>query len=265
LFKVRYCRVKGYTDNLWNSSGKQDIFTIEEKELKMAIDHILEKYGEFYQDEGFKRDFLSPGKKYSTITLKNLVDVLRQFKYHNGLEFSELELNEESVIAIKKNRLNYFYNHRLEESESKKLYVSKMFSLIKQFFKEKIGKLSKKDMLVFSGHDNNIADVLSNILDTQFLRDIIFKAPNSRKDYYFVVPPLASSILIELLELKTTNQNFIRVYYNGEEISRHFAHQVSYDDDLKVLSYNDFEQLLDSRISDELDSLDCSREKLSLI
>ena len=260
MFKPQVCRRKESMLNLIEEINKKDIFSISQKELKFAIDDILEKYGEFYENKTFHKEFLEDGNKYSSLTLTNLVDVLRQYKYHNNIEFDDLKLDSISLVALKKNRLNYFYNHRLDDSLGKKLYVSHMFSLIEEFFEKKLKNNTEVKMIMFSGHDNNIVDVISNLLDSNFLRNIIFKAVKSRKDYYFVVPPLASSIVIELVKVEGHELPFIKFLYNGDEITSHFAQHLEYEEDLGLLSYKGFMKLLSSRISDEFRSLKCNKK-----
>ena len=233
------------------------MFDIRVTEFKLAIDEILKKYGDFYKYKEFDKELLNNKNKYSELTMKNLVDVLRQYKYHNDINFSDLNLNEDTLTTIKKNRLNYFYSHRLEETDSKKLYVSRMFQLITDFFNNKIHNRTYEKMLVFSGHDDNIASVLANLLDKQHLLDLIYNGIKDRKDYYFVVPPLASSILIELIEVIGSKKHYIRLIYNGDEITENFIKKVNYDDELGLLDFSDFIQLLESRILVDYKTLDC--------
>ena len=257
LFKAKLCYKKGHEKPLIQEVIKKRMFDIRVTEFKLAIDEILKKYGDFYKYKEFDKELLNNKNKYSELTMKNLVDVLRQYKYHNDINFSDLNLNEDTLTTIKKNRLNYFYSHRLEETDSKKLYVSRMFQLITNFFNNKIHNRTYEKMLVFSGHDDNIASVLANLLDKQHLLDLIYNGIKDRKDYYFVVPPLASSILIELIEVIGSKKHYIRLIYNGDEITENFIKKVNYDDELGLLDFSDFIQLLESRILVDYKTLDC--------
>jgi hypothetical protein len=260
LFKALRCRRPGGSRILYEEVEKKDIYEIGFNEMKLAVNDILKNYGDFYKNKDFERKYLTKQNKYSAQTLNNLGDVLRQYNYHNQLDFSDLKLSDLSINTLKKNRMNYFYNHRLEESKYKKLYVSRMFRMISDYLEKIIKGKGHEKMLIFSGHDSNVSDVIGNLMSPQFLRETIFKGLKSEAAYNFIVPPLASSILIEIIqEVGHDDDYFIRFYYDGEEITKNFMNNIDYNDDLGALDFHQFKDLLISRIDEDYTKLKCKK------
>jgi len=129
MFKVEICKLNVSAKSLREQCKVDNLFDIKHPELKQAIDNILEKHSEYYKTEFF--DHLFKTQKYSEWTLKKLVDVIRLKSYHHDLDY---DLKPETVITMKKSRINNFYDHRLVETKQKRLYVSNMFDIVYNFF-----------------------------------------------------------------------------------------------------------------------------------
>lgn len=156
---------------------------------------------------------------------------------------------------MKKSRINNFYDHRLVETKQKRLYVSNMFDIVYNFFNEKAHNKTPTKFILFSGHDTTIVNVLVNILAKSYLEHKAYEAMEKSDNYYFLVPPLASSVLFEIVEVEGEDQLFARVVYNGKEIKEGFIKNVKYYEDLDLLDFNDFRNLIFSRIEKDYKNL----------
>jgi len=87
----------------------------------------------------------------------------------------------------------------LDDSKEKKLFVSKILNKIKVYFTNKINNKTNKKMIILSGFDNNIIDIIVNLFNTDAIRGKINEALHDEKIYNFLIPPLASSFLFELI------------------------------------------------------------------
>jgi len=114
---------------------------------------------------------------------------------------------------------------------------------------------------MFSAHDYNLIDILSNLFSVDFLKEKIFDSLDNQADFTFLFPPLASSILIELIEVKGEKSKFVRIIYNGVEINRGLSSQVDTDVKSGLLNFDQFQSLLLSRIDNSYKSLDCRKLK----
>jgi len=166
------------------------------------------------------------------------------------------ELKKETIINMKKSMLNKYYNQRLINNDINKFSVSKMFREVITLFESAIAGKNKVKFVIFSGHDDNIMNILSNLLDKNYLRKKIYNSVVDEEDYKFLVPRLAASILIELIEEK--GKFYIRILYNGERIDSNFATTVRYNQNLELLNYADITKLIRSRIDNNVDKLECS-------
>jgi hypothetical protein len=107
----------------------------------------------------------------------------------------------------------------------------------------------KEKLLIFSGHDFTLMNVISNLFSSVTLKEKIYSSLNKKEDYLFLLPPLASSFIIELIEVKDNPKKYLRAIYNGEEIKENFAMNIEYDRKLGLLDFEQFKSLLLSRIN----------------
>ncbi len=230
-------------------SKKPKLFSLTNQVLNNTINDILWNYGKFFQNNSP----FNSSNKYTEDTLRNLVDFIDQYSYHM-IKFPELK--KETIINMKKSMLNKYYNQRLINNDINKFSVSKMFREVITLFESAIAGKNKVKFVIFSGHDDNIMNILSNLLDKNYLRKKIYNSVVDEEDYKFLVPRLAASILIELIEEK--GKFYIRILYNGERIDSNFATTVRYNQNLELLNYADITKLIRSRIDNNVDKLECS-------
>jgi len=221
----------------------------EEKETTHAK-HIMKKSN--LKQEDLKKKIIP---KYSIETLNKFISALRPFKYHNELE---VKLKESTNLTIRRHLLNKFYFVRITDSPQKVLLSSKIFQTLLDFFNAIIQGKTKKKLMILSGFDRNISDVLSNLFDLSFLKDMMTTALHDHAAYKFLIPPLASSMLFELVR-DEDNNHYIRFIYNGKEVPiGHFNMVVNYNKDVGAFDYKDFEKLVASRIDKRFKDVKCS-------
>ncbi len=202
IFRLNLCKRKGSNVFINKEIKPKEIFSIGQEQLEQAINDIIkksEKYGKLKNQKGKVQE-------YSISTLKNLIRLLFPVQYHS---FYDLKLNKNTIDTIKKFRLNYFYSKHLIDSSYKKLLVSGFFDKIANYFQDQIHGKNNLKYLMFSAHDYNLIDILSNLFSVDFLKEKIFDSLDNQADFTFLFPPLASSILIELIEVKGEKSKFL--------------------------------------------------------
>jgi hypothetical protein len=256
MFRLNLCKRKDSNNFIEKEIKPTDIFSIGQEQLEQAINDIIkksQKYGKLKNPKGKVQE-------YSISTLKNLIRLLFPVQYHS---FYDLKLNKNTIDTIKKFRLNYFYSKHLKDSSYKKLLVSGFFDKIANYFQDRINGKNNLKYLMFSAHDYNLIDILSNLFSVDFLKEKIFDSLDNQADFTFLFPPLASSILIELIEVNGEKNKFVRIIYNGVEINKGFSSQVDTNIKYGLLNFDQFESLLLSRIDYSYKSLDCRKLNLN--
>ena len=168
------------------------------------------------------------------VHLKKLISWLRPFKYHTNLNKS---LNKNTLKTMKQQILNRWYRPRLIDTPALKYTSSYIFKAIHTLFSNKVAnKKEKRKMIIFTGHDTNLVNALTNLLNPVYMRKRILKADTNQADYEFCVPPLASNILFELHKKKGKNDHFIKIIYNGLEINSNFIKPIKLNNKQWLLS-----------------------------
>jgi len=254
VFNAINCRRKNSKLSLMDETNLEisknpKLFSLSYQALNNTINDILSNYGKFFKNNSP----FNSSNKYTEETLRNLVDFIDQYSYHM---MKAPELKKETIINMKKSMLNKYYNQRLINNDINKFSVSKMFREVISLFESAISGKNKVKFVIFSGHDDNIMNILSNLLDKNYLRKKIYNSLVDEEDYNFLVPRLAASILIELIQEK--GKYYIRILYNGERIDSNFAFPVKYNKSLGLLDYSNIIKLIRSRIENNVDKLQCS-------
>lgn len=218
-------------------------------------------------------------------TMKKLLDLIITTNYHFKQHF---KIETEVLKIFKKYWLKYSYQEKISDL-NKKLLVSSFFKTIinnfdnfiyhcrpfKKFIKEKIQlhekffKYTKDDcakMMIFSGRDTSLVDIISNLIEDEYINNLIdnntFEENTSAMD--FLIPKFASSFIFELHYDEKFYKYYVKILYNGEENVRNFKKifnkNIIYDHE-KGLNYEDFKNLLMSRINLEYLKLSCSEEE----
>ena len=253
MFRVNLCKRVG-SDILIRKEYRNDIvfYKIDKHELKDAIDDVNKTYGKYFIKSHFDdKNF------YNVKTLNVMLKVLRPYEYHSDMK---LRLKRETLETITKAILNRLYGYRLEETKYKKLLASHMLDVLSTFFRQKtVDPNSEKKFILLSGHDSNIINVFVNIFSVDFLTKKILNSVNDKKDKAFLVPPLASSLLFELIQVNGDNDYWVRVVYNGESITDGFISNVKNYGKYYLISFKDFINLLRSRIDTSYKKMNCSK------
>jgi len=144
----------------------------------------------------------------------------------------------------------------------------------KKFIKEKIQsgekffEQSKDDcmkMMIFSGRDTSLVDIISNLLDEEYVNGLIDNNNSDVNDHAinFLIPKFASSFIFELHFDEKQYKYYVKILYNGEEniqrFRKVFGVNVVYHKEKGIL-YEDFKALLNSRINSEYQQMSCSDE-----
>jgi len=210
--------------------------------------------------KNFKK--ITKKKNFKIKFLKKLISFIRPFKYHHN---SYNKLTKGNLRIVQKFLINKWYGMRINDSKELRMSVSPLFNKLIRYFERKAKNNHKNPkLLIFSGHDTNLVNFLTNILDTNFIKKKMKKAVDDAEELLFLVPPLASSILLELHRVKKTKQYFIRIIYNGENISNKI--QLKGIKSIKTLNgilLNDFLKLMKSRLDNDYKRLICGK-KLNL-
>jgi hypothetical protein len=248
LFHASKCKIKTgpttYSPNLEDMLLKEKIFIIPSSDLKTAVDDIIAKV------PGIAKDEPNP---YRNSFLSRITGFIFPIKYHYGNLYN---LTDFTMGILRKEQINKFYTQRLLDCPAKKLITSHMYS----FFQTTMTRFTKEDRLryaLLSGHDTNIADILSTLMNVDYLKQ---RMNINDKDYYFVMPPFASSMFFEI---HSTNESlgfkshYVKIFYNGEEIKGKFADPLKYDDTIGGIYFNNFIDFLNSRIDSSYTDLVC--------
>jgi len=261
LFNPFSCKYEGSKVTLRKMIRSKPVFLLNEHQISNACSDILDKYSfilknrrSFHNEKQYLDFQKNYEKKHFTKNfLKRLAGFIRPFKYHH---INYEKLVPKNFNTVKKFILNKWYEIRITDSKELRTTVSDFFERIIKFFDEKIAKIASEKMIIFSGHDNNIVDILSNLMNPDALLKMIQRAPNNLEDYFFLVPRLASSLLFELHKEK--KEYFINIVYNGKCYNTlEFREKVRVDPKNKKLFYEDFKSLLKTRIEKDYKSLIC--------
>jgi len=219
---------------------------------------------------------------YHVRTMKKLLDLIVTTNYHY---LNHFKIEKDILRIFKKYWLKYSYQEKISDL-NKKLLVSVYFQMVinnfdniiyhcrpfKKFIKDKIPagekffEQSKDDcikMMIFSGRDTSLVDIISNLLDEEYVNDLIDNNNSDDNDYAlnYLIPKFASSFIFELHFDEKQFKYYVKILYNGEEniqrFRKVFGKSVDYLPQKGIL-YEDFKALLNSRINSEIQEMHCS-------
>lgn len=171
--------------------------------------------------------------------LKELINFYIPFKYHFK---NKINLSNSCLKVIKKSTLNKWYNIR--QTDSKYLNIANSyfyqnmlshFEKVEQNNNNNNNNNNYKKLLVFSGHDTNIVNLISSLIDKETLKHKILKALDDETEYKSIIPEFASSLFFELHVDFDTNQKevyYVNVNFNGKSILQmdlHYFKQMIFD------------------------------------
>jgi hypothetical protein len=245
LFHTDSCRLEKDGPRIKDIIVDDVILNITDIEIKNTIDDISKKAPEVF---GQIR------KEYNIDVIIHLCGFFLPVNYHynNGNYY---ELKKETLEVLRKGQINKMYMKRMDESNLGRLIISPLFFEFRKY----LTKFGKDDLkfILFSGHDTNIADILVNIMDKEFIRKN-FKTED--ENFNFIMPPFASTMLFELhtnLKNNLKSQKFVRILYNGETIKTGFNKMIKYDDSLDGIPLKNFIYFLSAYIDPGFNNLYC--------
>lgn len=241
-----------------NSKGKELKRTLLIKNIFNFNEKLLDKMLEVFKKKLpfiFKNGDVNKYSKYFLV--KRIIGYVRCAKFL--VDDKLFKFSEDFKNLIRRFVINKWFNTRLvkENNDKIKIAVSTMFDYISNYFQNRISKKTTKKLIIFSGHDTNLVDIISNILDHNYIHQLInnFAKSNDIKSYNFLIPQFASNILFELHE--EDNDHFVKILYNAVEIKENFIEsKVKYVKD-KGIPIKDFINLLSSRINPKYKKLNC--------
>jgi len=201
--------------------------------------------------------------KYSVAKVKGFLDVVNALD--NLIANYSMDIYDEATKELfRKTALYAWYNTDLTDDKSVLLS-----SLILQDIKKNLESCFEKEnreikflsdeftkctKLNFYGlHDTNIVEVLRNILEENYLKDLREKGIKNEKIFKLLVPPYATSLIFELHS--EGDEYYVRVILNGEESFSEFR-SGKYEKK-KGMEYSKFKALLESRINPDIEKIEC--------
>ena len=168
--------------------------------------------------------------------------------------------------------------------------ASGLFDTFLGYFNNKIDNISNTPKFIsLSAHDSTIIQLLTNLLNRDYIRTMALASYSSESAFHFLIPPFASSFIIELHQVDTdVNQQFrinknsrhnlkqereadnkfsdeiivgtyyVKIFYNGEEISENLHQDLKYNKSLSGIEYSSFKTYLLSRIDSDFKTLYCN-------
>jgi hypothetical protein len=224
---------------------KQIVFSINSTDIHSTNDELKQKI------EG-----LADGETdiYSYKFLERVTGLYFPVYYHYNNLYN---LSAESIAIIRKTQINRAYTKRLLDCPAKKLITSNFYDLVKKSLERFILGGSYK-FLLLTGHDTNQADVLSTLMDPDYLKS---RMKTDDSNYYFVIPKFASSIIIEFHmneDFLAKSRYYLKFIYNGEEIKGTFKKPIRYDSSVGGVTYDSFVRFLEENIDPSYKNLVCT-------
>jgi len=204
-------------------------------------------------------------------TAKTLLSNVHSVNFHNE---GKIDLPIEVELIKRKLISKYIYMKRSLNDEMTKIESAIFFKHLLSFYEQKINnkdtEVNNDDdlkLVTYQGHDYNLISLVKNLLDPEFLESLI-KNAEDEEVYDFLIPSYASLFEFHLIKDSNTNEYYVKIMYDGEEIFStpeagrkrftgiNFLLRKINGKSLKYhpgkgLSFEDFKSLLESRISNE--------------
>jgi hypothetical protein len=255
LFFALDCKYKGKKLKKLLKQNKIDLFTLSENQMTKAIKEL--------------KVFLGiPSRKLRTSTLlvqsNNTLELLKilvkyYFPFISNFKSQLKPLTDESWKTIKKLVLNDWYSFRLQDnSKLIKMTTSEFFNNLKLFFSDITDKHKKNQLKykVFSAHDTLLVNIISNLLDKEFLRRKVFSAVEDDSDFNFVVPPFSCNLFFELHREDKIFK--VKIILDGWNITPNIQNNT---EGSQLMNLETFMNLVDSLVEKEYKFLNCFQEE----
>jgi hypothetical protein len=233
-------------------------------------DKILYKYNETEKLIIDKLETIFPeiiadirNSSYSVKKVKGFIDVVNALD--NLIANFSMDIYDEATKELfRKTTLYAWYNTDLSDDKSV-LLSSLILQDIKKnlesclenekrgikFLSEELTRCTKINF--YALHDTNIVEVLRNILEENYLKDLREKGIKNEKIFKLLVPPYATSLIFELHS--EGDEYYVRLILNGEESFSEFRSGLY--EKKKGIEYSIFKGLLESRINLDIEKIEC--------
>lgn len=237
------------------------LFEFTPEEIKNGVDSIVKGLTEAFSSRVKAEDWEWPFKesnKYTEKSLGRLVNFIVPLRYHFiGATGEKLNFSDDVEKIIKKCGINHFYSHKLNKNKFQRLLCSELLRDVLSTFDSE-----EKSINLYSGHDTNIVNCLTNLLDVDKIKPKLIESVEKGKDddYEFYIPPFASNIVFELVRDEMTKEKFVKVYYNNKELSEDWVSGITYTKGQGIRK-EEFKQVFSARIIDTSSGKwDCKRD-----
>jgi hypothetical protein len=203
--------------------------------------------------------FLFKKTKYLRLSklIKIIIGYVRCVNFLTGR--NTFGISEKFIHLLRIYVVDKWYSYSLNKINEQylKISVSKLFEDISNFFEKKSFNMETKKMILYSGHDTNLINIISNLINHEYLEKLAqdYIENKNEKSFYFLVPQFASNILFELH--KINKKYYIRLIYNGKTLKENFiSSEVKYIED-KGIELQSFLNMLKERINPDYKNLEC--------
>ena len=254
MFHPNHCKLNNVLfEDYFNNNNK--IFNISNKEIEKNLDEITN-----FLDVKIKNDsFYNPQFK-----LEQISKIFFVYTYHFGKNINSL--SKEAKNLIKKTIINKYYSILFYNEKAVKIKGSDFFNNLLKIFDNAINKQkflkteNNKKFTVFSAHDSNIINCISNLLNKDYIKELINKSLKNDEIFNFLVPTFASNLIFELHK-EDNKKYYVKIYLNGKIIDKKLINGIHGDKEGKII-YEDFKKLIKDRIDNDYKKLKCSKKKL---
>lgn len=249
MFHANKCKFKNVLLEDYFKNNKE-IYNISNEEIERNLDEITK-----FLDVKIKDEF-DPHYK-----LDQILKIFFVYSYHFGKDFNSL--SKEAKNLIKKTKINnwysdLFYNEKLVKIEGSSFLNNLLKIFNKAIKNQKFLKTDdNKKFTVFSAHDVNIILCMSNLLDKDYIKELINKSLEDDEIFNFLIPTFASNLIFELHK-DNNNKYYVKIYLNGKIIDKKLNDGIEGDKEGKI-SYEDFKNLIKNRIDNDYKKLKCSK------
>jgi hypothetical protein len=254
IFHANKCKFsKNSTEVISNSCKKTKIFeSFTKKQMIDAMEDIKSQVPALFVDVNLDD---SQSQAEINKNFNNIAEYTNVLYEH--LE-KKIRLKQSTWELIRASSILWFYEKILDDSKCKRIMSSPILDKIRDYSMEKITTPSKKDnLIVFSGHDTTIANLLSRILDPDYLMKAVKDAVKDKKLFDFICPPFSSSMFFEVRKDKKGTL-FVRIIYNGEQIKKNLVKQLLYNEELGGFDLKHINEFLGDAIDLDYKKMDCN-------
>lgn len=248
LFHASKCKLSG--EEIKSKLPKTIVVNITDDEIRLAIDDIKQNIPDIFKGR-------NEAEIYTLAFLEKMCGFIFPVTHHYD---SIYPLKSETFAILRKAQIGKMYSKRIIESELSRIIISPFYDRIKQYIDMFLIPNNKLKFVLFSGHDTNLMDVWVSLFDNDYLRR---RLTIDDKDYFFIMPKFASSLVFELHSLggNMKSEKFVRVVFNGEVLSEGFKSDLEFDHQLKAIPFTKFIKFITNTIDSTYLEIVCKDQK----